>query len=59
MKTYKIIKFVYDKELNNLNCKTYTSKENAKNAGQSWVNDCTIHSDIRKGRAFEIIEINN
>jgi hypothetical protein len=58
MATFKIIKFVYDKELNNDNAKTYATKEAANNAGRSWTEDCTVHAEIRKGRWFEIVEIN-
>ena len=56
MTTYSIIKRVYGAELNQRNVKTYTTKEDAINAGNSWLRDCTIHAEIRKGRNFEIIE---
>ena len=54
--TFKIIRKVYGKEMNNANLKTYNTKEDAKNAGNSWVNDCTVHAEIRKGRYFDVIE---
>jgi len=54
---YKVIKFIYDKELNNYNSKPYDSKEAAQNAGNLWVNDCTVHAEIRKGRWFEIVKL--
>lgn len=53
---YKVIKFVYEKELNNTNSKTYATKEDAINAGNSWTRDCTVHAEIRKGRWFEVSE---
>lgn len=56
MKTYSIIKRVYGEELNQRNVKTYLSKEDATNAGNSWLRDCTIHAEIRKCRNFEVIE---
>ena len=56
MKTYSIIKRIYGEETNNSNSKTYTTKEAATNAGNSWLNDCTIHAELRKSRNFEIIE---
>jgi len=55
--TFKITKFIFDKELNNQNNKTYATKEDAQNAGNSWTRDCTVHSEIRKGRWFEITEV--
>lgn len=54
---YTVTKFIYDKELNNSNTKTYATKDSAKNAGNSWQNDCTVHAEIRKGRRFEISEV--
>ena len=54
--TYSIIKRVYGQEMNQANTKTYATKEDATNAGNSWLRDCTIHSEIRKGRNFEVIE---
>ena len=56
MTTFKITKFVFDKELNNSNSKTYQTKEDALNAGNSWTKDCTIHAEIRRGRWFEVSE---
>lgn len=56
MKTYSIIKRNYGVEMNQVNKKTYATKEDAINAGNSWLNDCTIHSELRKGRNFEVIE---
>jgi hypothetical protein len=56
MTTYSIIKRNYGVEMNNINTKTYATKEDATNAGNSWLRDCTIHAKIRKGRNFEVIE---
>ena len=56
MTTYSIIKKVYGSEINQINPKTYTTKEAAVNAGNSWLRDCTIHAEIRKSRGFEVIE---
>ncbi|CAB5223658.1 hypothetical protein UFOVP388_4 [uncultured Caudovirales phage] len=56
MTTYSIIKRIYGEEKNQINVKTYTTKEDAINAGNSWLRDCTIHAEIRKGRNFEVIE---
>jgi hypothetical protein len=53
---FKIIRMVYGQEMNNANGKTYKTKEDATNAGNSWVNDCTVHAEIRKGRYFDVIE---
>ena len=55
--TYQIIKRVNGTEINN-NTKTYATKESAINAGNSWLNDCTVHAEIRKGRNFEVVESN-
>ena len=57
MKTYSITKRVYGTEVNQRIVKTYATKEAAINAGNSWLNDCTIHAEIRKGRNFEVLEI--
>lgn len=56
MTTYSIIKRNYGVEMNNTNAKNYATKEDAVNAGNSWLRDCTIHAEIRKGRNFEVIE---
>ena len=56
MKTYSIIKRIYGSEINQINPKTYATKEDATNAGNSWLNDFTIHGEIGKGRNFEVIE---
>ena len=56
MKTYSIIKKVNGLEINQINPKTYATKEDAVNAGNSWLLDCTIHAEIRKSRGFEVIE---
>lgn len=56
MTTYSIIKKVNGSEINQINPKTYTTKEAAVNAGNSWLRDCTIHAEIRKSRGFEVIE---
>ena len=56
--TYSIIKRVYGQEMNQINTKTFATKEDATNAGNSWLIDCTVHSEIRKGRNFEVIENN-
>lgn len=54
---FKLTKFIFEKELNNSNGKTYATKEDAQNAGKSWELDCTVHAEIRKGRWFEVSEI--
>jgi hypothetical protein len=56
MKTYSIIKRNYGVEFNNSNAKKYETKEQAINAGNSWLRDCTIHAEMRKGWNFEVIE---
>ena len=56
--TFKIIKRSNGVELNSETQKTYTTKESAVNAGNSWLGDCTIHAEIRKSRSFEVIESN-
>ena len=56
MKTYSIIKKVNGSEINQINPKTYSTKEDAINAGNSWLNNCTIHAEIRITRGFEVIE---
>ena len=56
MKTYSIIKKVNGSEINQINPKTYSTKEDAINAGNSWSRDCTVHAERRKLRGFEVIE---
>ena len=56
MTTYSIIKKVNGSEINQINPKTYATKEDAINAGNSWLNSCTIHAEIRITRGFEVIE---
>lgn len=56
MKNYSIIKKVNGLEINQVNPKNYEKKEDAINAGNSWLKDCTIHAEIRKLRGFEVIE---
>ena len=56
MKTYSIIKKVNGSSINQINPKTYATKEDAINAGNSWLNNCTIHAEIRITRGFEVIE---
>lgn len=53
---YKIIKRNYGVEFNNQNSKTYATKEYATNAGNSWLRDCRVHAEIRKGWNFEVVE---
>lgn len=57
IKGYSIVKFNFDKPFAN-NSKTYKTKQDAENAGNSWKKDCTIHSVIREGFWFEIHEVN-
>jgi hypothetical protein len=57
-KKFRVVRFFFDKELND-NGKRYTSKEDATNAGNSWERDCTVDQNDRRGRAFEVVEINN
>lgn len=54
--TFKIIKRNYGVEFNNSNAKEYNTKEAATNAGNSWLNNCTVHAEIRKGWNFEVVE---
>ena len=56
MKTYSIIKKVNGSSINQINPKTYSTKEDAINAGNSWLRDCTVHVERRKLRGFEVIE---
>ena len=56
MTTYSIIKKVNGSEINQINPKTYSTKEDATNAGNSWLNNCTVHAEIRITRGFEVIE---
>ena len=56
MTTYSIIKKVNGSSINQINPKTYSTKEDATNAGNSWLNNCTIHAEIRITRGFEVIE---
>ena len=56
MTTYSIIKKVNGSSINQINPKTYSTKEDAINAGNSWLNNCTIHAEIRITRGFEVIE---
>ena len=56
MTTYSIIKKVNGSEINQINPKTYSTKEDAINAGNSWLNNCTVHAEIRITRGFEVIE---
>ena len=55
MITYSIIKKVNGSEINQVNPKNYATKEDAINAGNSWLRDCTVHAEIRKARGFEVI----
>lgn len=55
--TYQIIKRIYGSEMNQINPKSYATREDAINAGKSWENDCTVHAKIREDRNFEVIEI--
>jgi hypothetical protein len=57
MTNYQIIKKVYGVEINQINPKTYATKEAAKNAGDSWLKDCNLSAEIKRGRGFEVIEI--
>ena len=56
MTTYSIIKKVNGSSINQINPKTYSTKEDAINAGNSWLRDCTVHAERRKLRGFEVIE---
>ena len=47
MTTYSIIKKVNGSSINQINPKTYATKEDAINAGNSWLNNCTVHAEIR------------
>ena len=55
--TFKIIRRIFGEEMNNdFNVKIYATKEDAINAGNSWVKDCRVHAEIRRGRNFEVVE---
>lgn len=56
METYSIIRKTNGSEINQTNPKNYATKEDATNAGNSWLNDCTVHAEIRKCRNFEVIK---
>jgi hypothetical protein len=56
METYSVIKKVNGLEINQVNAKPYATKEDAINAGNSWLRDCTVHAEIRKERGFEVVE---
>jgi hypothetical protein len=56
MKNYSIIKRIYDREINQINRNVYATTQDAINAGNSWLKDCTVHAEIRKGRNFEVVE---
>jgi hypothetical protein len=57
MATFKIIKRIYGSELNQLNEKVYTTKEEAILAGNIWQNDLTVIPEVREARNFEVIQI--
>lgn len=52
---YRLIKRFYGEEIFGLQNKTYATKEDAENAGNSWVRDCRVDQNIKKGRNFEVI----
>jgi len=52
MKT--VIKLKNGKEVSRKN--GYSNLDNARNAGNSWLRDCTVHAEIRKERSIEIID---
>ncbi len=57
MKTYSIVKRVFGTELNQINPKNYATKEDAKTAGNAWLQSNKYLSfDDRKGWNYEIIE---
>lgn len=59
MTTFKVIKRNYGVEFNNSKpSNNYATKQDATNAGNSWLRDCTVHSEIRKGWNFEVIQNN-
>ena len=55
---YAIIKRIYGEEMNQVVQKTYATKEDAINAGNSWQRDCTVHARVRDARNFEVIKVN-
>lgn len=55
---FTVVKFNFNNEITNWNNKSYVTEQDALNAGNSWKNDCTVDQNIRKGRWFEIKEIN-
>lgn len=54
---YKVIRLNFGYKLSGMTTKTYTTKEAAENAGNSWVRDCTVDQNIRRGRNFEVISL--
>jgi len=56
--TYTLVKFNFETEINQVNQKAYATKQDAENSGNSWKRDCTVDQNIRRGRWFEIVEIN-
>ena len=54
---YKVIRLNFGYEINGMLNKTYATKEDAVNAGNSWMNDCRVDQNIRRGRHFEVIAI--
>jgi len=33
----------------------YANTTNAEHAGLSWLNDCTVHAEIRKNRTVKVV----
>lgn len=57
--SYRIIKFYFGEEINQVNEKKHITKQEAIDAGNSWKSDCTVNQNITKGRWFEIVETTN
>tara|TARA_R110000782_G_scaffold124253_1_gene215780 strand:- start:147 stop:338 length:192 start_codon:yes stop_codon:yes gene_type:complete len=56
--TFKIIKRNYGVEFNNGKpSNSYKTKQDAVNAGNSWMRDCTYHAELRKGWNYEVVEV--
>ena len=54
---FTFIKRIYGYEMNQVNKKFYSSKEEAKNAGIIWMNENTKYLGVVTGRNYEVIEL--
>ena len=54
---YRLVKRNFGNEIYATETKTYATKQDAINAGNSWEKDCTLDQNITRGRNFEVILI--